>query len=100
MDMGISRAGSAGGKTVAIGGAGGVERPEGALRIRKRCLSDDVRGTLGSGAGIGVGTTRGGGGKGPVGGGVGGTSSAGGMTWPWDTDNVECGPLSTLVLRL
>jgi hypothetical protein len=77
--MGISRAGSARGKTVAIGGAGGVERPEGALRIRKRCLSDDVRGTLGS-ARIGVGTTRGGGGSGPVGGGLGGTSSAGGMT--------------------
>ena len=81
--VGISRAGRAGGgTTVAIAGGGGVERPEGALRIRRRCLNDDVRGTLGSGAGVdvGVGTTRGGGGSGPVGGGLGGTSKAEGMT--------------------
>ena len=81
-DVGISRAGSAGGTTVAIAGGGGVERPEGALRMRRRCLNDDVRGTLGSGAGgrVGVGATRGGGGSGPVGGGLGGTSNAEGMT--------------------
>jgi hypothetical protein len=81
------------------GGGGGVERPEGALRMRKRCLSDDARGELGRGAvaGAGVGETRGGGGSGPVGGGLGGTSSAGGMTCPRDA---ERGTLSTLVLRL
>ena len=80
IDVGISRGGSTGGTTAAIEGGGGVERPEGALRMRRRCLNDDVRGTLGSGAGAGVGTTRGGGGSGPVGGGVGGTSNAEGMT--------------------
>lgn len=84
IDVGISRAGSTGGTTVAIEGGGGVERPEGALRMRRRCLNDDGRGTLGSGAGVGVGvgvgTTRGGGGSGPVGGGFGGTSNAEGMT--------------------
>jgi len=80
-DVGISRAGSAGGTTVAIAGGGGVERPEWTLRMRRRCLNDDVRRTVGSGAGggVGVGTTRGGGGSGPVGGGLGGTSNAEGM---------------------
>jgi hypothetical protein len=51
MDVGIS----SGGRFectngVIVGGGGGVERPEGALRIRRRCLSDVVRGTVGSGA--------------------------------------------------
>jgi hypothetical protein len=76
MVVGISRGKSMGG---ADGGGGGVARPEGALRIRRRCLSDDVRGS-GAVAGMGVGTTSGGGGNGPVGGGLGGTSNAGGMT--------------------
>ena len=50
MDVGISRE-RFGCTTVDIVGAGGgVERPEGALRIRRRCLSDVVRGTVGSGA--------------------------------------------------
>jgi hypothetical protein len=80
MAVGISSAGSAGGMNVAIAGGGGVERPEGALRMRRRCLSDGERGTVGSGADIGVGTAVGGGGRGHVGGGLGGTSSAGGMT--------------------
>jgi hypothetical protein len=83
---------------VAIVGGGGVERPEGALRMRRRCLKDVVRGIMGIGAGIDVDGTNGGGGNGPVGGGVGGTSNAGGMTCPWD--KLECGTLSTLVLRL
>lgn len=98
IDVGISSAGRVGCTTALIAGAGGgVERPEGALRIRRRCLSDVARGTVGSGAWIGVGVTAGGGGggSGPVGGGVGGTSNAGGMY-----DKVECGTLSTLVLRL
>ena len=72
MDVGISSGGSTGG--------GGVERPGGALRMRKRCLRDVVRGTVGSGAGVGVDTTGGGGGSGPVGGGLGATNSAGGIT--------------------
>ena len=51
MVVGISSAGRFGCTTVAIVGAGGgVERPEGVLRIRRRCLSDVVRGTVGSGA--------------------------------------------------
>ena len=41
--VGISSAGRTGGMTVVIGG-GGVERPDGALRIRRRCLSDVARG--------------------------------------------------------
>jgi hypothetical protein len=32
------------------GAGGGVEQPEGTLRIRRRCLSDVVWGTVGSGA--------------------------------------------------
>ena len=76
MVVGISRARSAGG---ADWRGGGVARPEGALSIRRRCLSEDVRGS-GAVAGVGVGITSGGGGNGPVGGGVGGTSNAGGMT--------------------
>lgn len=84
--------------TVAIVGGGGVERPEGVLRIRRRCLNDVVRGIMGIGAGIDVDVTDGGGGNGPVGGGVGGTSNAGGMACPWDKP--ERGTLSTLVLRL
>lgn len=39
IDVGISSAGRTGGMTVLIRG-GGVERPDGALRIRRRCLSD------------------------------------------------------------
>jgi hypothetical protein len=83
---------------VAIVGGGGVERPEGMLRMRRCCLSDIVRGMAGNGAGIDVGGTGGGGGSGSVGGGVGGTSNAGGMACPWD--KLERGTLSTLVLRL
>jgi hypothetical protein len=82
MDVGISSAGRLGCTTVVIVGGGGVERPEGALRMRRRCLSEVVRGIVGSGAGIDVGATGGGGGSGPVGGGVGGTSNAGGTTYP------------------
>jgi hypothetical protein len=96
--VGISSAGRLGCTTVAIVGGGGDERLEGALRMRRRCLSDVVRGIIGSGAGIGVGATGGGGGSGPVGGGVGGTSNAGGMACPWD--KLGRGTLSTLVLRL
>ena len=98
MDVGISRAGRLGCTTVAIVGGGGVERPGGALRIRRRCLNDVVRGIIGIGAGIDIGDTGGGGGNGPVGGGVGGTSNAGGIPCPWD--KLESGTLSTLVLRL
>jgi hypothetical protein len=51
MDVGISSIGRLGCTTVVIGdGSGGVERPEGALRMRRRCLSDVVRGMVGSGA--------------------------------------------------
>jgi hypothetical protein len=83
IDMGISSAGRTGGRNVVIGGGGGVARPEGALRIRRRCLNDVVRAPVddtgvddrdGDATGGG-----GGGGSGPVGGGLGGTSNAGGM---------------------
>jgi hypothetical protein len=84
IDVGISSGGRLGCMTAAIVGGGGVERPEGALRMRRRCLNDVVRGMIGSGAGIDVNVTGGGGGSGPVGGGVGGTSNAGGMACPWD----------------
>ena len=51
MDVGISSAGRVGCTTEDIVGAGGgVERPGGALRIRRRCLNDVVRGTVGIGA--------------------------------------------------
>lgn len=51
MHVGISSAGRFGCITVVIVGAGGgVERPEGALRIRRRCLSVVARGIVGSGA--------------------------------------------------
>lgn len=40
--VGISSAGRAG-AVIIIGGGGVVERPEGALRIRRRCLSEAVR---------------------------------------------------------
>ncbi len=51
MDVGISSMSRLGCTTVVIvGGCGGVERPEGALRMRRRCLSDVVRGMVGSGA--------------------------------------------------
>jgi hypothetical protein len=73
MVVGISRVRSVGG---ADGGGGGVTRPEGALRFRRRCLSDDVCGS-GAVARAGVGITSGRGGNGPVGGGLGGTR-------PWD----------------
>jgi hypothetical protein len=85
---------------VDIAGGGGVERPEGdTLRMRKRCLNVVVRGE----AGVGVCVTDevgegGGGGNGHVGGGLGGSSSVEGMTRA--CDKLECGILSTLVLRL
>lgn len=63
---------------ITIGGGGVVERLEGALRIRRRCLSDAVR-ECDIGVDVRVGGADGGGGSGPVGGGVGGTSSAEGM---------------------
>ena len=75
INVGISRAGSVGG---AVGGRSGVERPEGALRMRRRCLSDEVRGS-GAVAGVGMVAISGGGGNGREGGGLGGTISAGGM---------------------
>jgi hypothetical protein len=64
---------------VDIEGGGGVERPEGALRMRKRCLNVVARGEAGDGASGEVGEA-GGGGSGHVGGGLGGSSSAEGMT--------------------
>jgi hypothetical protein len=76
IDVGISSGGRTGGMTVVIGG-GGVARPDGALRIRRRCLSDVVRAAAVD-TGVDV-RDGGGGGSGPVGGGLGGTSSAGGM---------------------
>ena len=80
MDMGISSGGRTGGMTVDIGG-GGVARPDGALRFRRRCLSDVVRELAAVDTGVDVrdGGATGGGGSGPVGGGLGGTSNAGGM---------------------
>jgi hypothetical protein len=45
--VGISSAGRLVCTTVAIVGGGGVERPEGALRMRRRCLNDVVRGMMG-----------------------------------------------------
>ncbi len=98
MDVGISSARVGCTTVVIVGGGGGVERPEGELRMRRRCLSDVVRGTVGSGACIGVGVTWGGGGNGRIGGGFGGTSNAGGIVSP--CEKLERGTLSTLVLRL
>jgi hypothetical protein len=77
--VGISSGGSTGGAVGGVGGGGGVARPEGALSMRRRCLSDDARGSSAV-AGVGIGIASGGGGNGRVGGGLGGMSNAGGMT--------------------
>ena len=80
--VGISSVGRTRGLTVTIGGGGGVgvARPDGALRIRRRCLSDVVRGLAAVGTGDDVRDGgSGGGGSGPVGGGLGGTSNAEGV---------------------
>jgi len=79
IDVGITRGGRIGEMTVDMGG--GVERPEGALRLRRRCLSDVTRGTGSNDTGVDArdGDETGGGGSGPVGGGLGGTSNACGM---------------------
>jgi hypothetical protein len=79
IDVQIWSGGGVGGRTVDIAGGGGVERPDGALRMRKRCLNVVVRGEAGLGVNGEMGE-GGGGGNGRVGGGLGGSSNAGGIT--------------------
>lgn len=77
-DEGMSSVNSVGTTAADIAGGGGVERPEDEPRMRRRCLNVDVRGEACVGV-DGEGGEGGGGGSGRVGGGVGGSSSAGGM---------------------